>query len=266
MLYEKPRKKRKEIILDTIFYGAIMVIVFVYFLYGFVSITEIVGDSAKVTDVINSVAQIATACAFLLAFHQYQKNSIKDRQTQVATEAKSLTAKMARLSDELEVGDKTNINAINLFIAKMTNLGTDFNALYDDLDDDIYKAMVRMHWQDMYFNHLSFALKGLDVVAMLKSENIGGTEFGYSLVRAKEMVEEDKVIECFHDYAYVKNVMTLNSIPSSLIDKLSCLHAFKTYYLDDASLNDILYGVLSRIDIRAAAPLLAVVDEMKTVR
>ena len=123
---------------------------------------------------------------------------------------------MARLSDELEVGDKTNINAINLFIAKMTNLGTDFNALYDDLDDDIYKAMVRMHWQDMYFNHLSFALKGLDVVAMLKSENIGGTEFGYSLVRAKEMVEEDKVIECFHDYAYVKNVMTLNSIPSSL--------------------------------------------------
>lgn len=264
MLYEKPRKKRKEILLDTLFYGAIAIVILVYFLYGFLSITEIVGDSAKVTDIINSVAQIATACAFLLAFYQYKKNSTKDRQTQVSMEAKNLVVKMALLSDNLEVGDKTNIKAINLFVAKMTNLGTDFNALYDALDDDIYKAMVRMHWQDMYFNHLSFALKGLDVVALLKSENINGAEFSHSLVKAKEMVENDRVIDCFHDYAYVKNVMTLNSIPLSKLEKLDCLRAFKTYYLDDDFLNDILYGLLSRIDIRVAAPLLAVVDEMKS--
>ncbi len=130
---------------------------------------------------------------------------------------------MAHLSDKLEVGDKTNIKAINLFVAKMTNLGTDFNALYDDLDDDIYKAMVRMHWQDMYFNHLSFALKGLDVAALLKSENVDGTKFSYSLVQAKEKVKNDGVIECFRDYAYIKNVMTLNTMPSSLLNKIdSC--------------------------------------------
>ncbi len=77
MLYEKPRKKRKEILFDTLLYGAIAIVIFVYFLYGFVSITEMVGESAKVTDVINSVAQIATACAFLLAFTNTERTVSK---------------------------------------------------------------------------------------------------------------------------------------------------------------------------------------------
>lgn len=246
-----------------IYYGAIAVIVFVYFLYGFISVVEIVGDSVKVIDITNSVAQIATASAFLLAFYQYKKNSIKERQVQVATEAQKLTAKMALLSDELKTGDETSIETINLFVAKMTNLGTDFNALYNDLDDDIYKAMVRMHWQDMYFNHLSFALKGLDIVALLKSEDFNSAGFAPNLVKAKEMVKGDKTMQCFHDYVYIKNVISLNSVPLSLISKINCMHSFKKYYLDDKFLNDILYGLLSRIDIRATAPLFAVVEEMK---
>lgn len=263
MLYEKPRKQRKQIIFDVIFYGAMAVIVFLYFLYAFVSTVEIVGDSAKVIDIINSVAQIATAGAFLLAFYQYKKNSIKERQIQVSTEAKNLTVKMAHLSDELKIGDDTRIKSINLFVAKMTNLGADFHALYNDLDDDIYKAMVRMHWQDMYFNHLSFALKGLDIVALLKAENFHEIGFDYNLVKANEMVKDDSIIECYHDYAYIKNVISLNSTSLSLIDKLNCLDMFKTYYLDDSFLNDILYGVMSKIDIRYAAPLFAVVNEIK---
>ena len=79
MIFEKKNNKKTDYLANTLIYGGITAIIFVYFLHFYLSFSEIVGSSAKATEVITSIASLATAGAFLLAVYQYRKNSIKDR-------------------------------------------------------------------------------------------------------------------------------------------------------------------------------------------
>ncbi|EGQ8127644.1 hypothetical protein K5B43_003839 [Vibrio parahaemolyticus] len=259
MIYEKKTKKEIGYVRNAFAYGAIAVIAFVYFIYAFLSFSEIAGGVAKATDIINSIAQLATASAFLLAVHQYRKNSRKERQETVCSEAKNTITTMVELSDELNAESSLSIEKLNLFLSKMTNVGSDFHVLYEAMDDDIYKAIVRMQWQNMFFNHLRPVLVELDYKTLLEDTYSDHVLLCHALMEGDNRASKEKV---FKEYAKANYVLRDSLVKHKLHLQINNISSFKKFYLDDKALNDVLYGVLSRIDIRAVCPLLAVIDEM----
>ncbi|MDA3140185.1 hypothetical protein [Vibrio metschnikovii] len=260
MIFEKSNKKKTDYISDVFVYGAIAVIAFVYFLYMYVSLNEILGNTGKVSDFINSIAQIATALAFLLAVHQYRKNSKKERQEHISTEAKSIIYTMVALSNELHADDRISVEKINIFIRKMQNIGSDFDVLYRALDDDIYKAMVRMHWQNMYFNHLSSTLSRLDIKQLLLSFRNDQALIESMFTLARNDFDDQDV---YFEYKVLERVLTQPNLQHGLHEKIDDYTDFISYFLDDKYLNDVLYGVMNRIDIKRAFPFIAVLEHLK---
>ncbi|TMX38439.1 hypothetical protein [Vibrio sp. Hep-1b-8] len=260
MLYEKKNKK-STIILDSIVYGAVAVIGVVYFTYIFTSIVAITDGAVKISEILNSVAQIATASAFLLAVHQYRKNGEKERQIIIATEAKTIVCRMAELSDNLGKNTSFTNTDINSFVNTMSNLGTDFSALYNALSDDIHKAIVRMHWQDMHYNHLSVTLKLLTINSLFDNLNLDREHKGESFFDAQFDQTVTSQTDSLKEYAFTKKVFEIMSVCESIKTSFDDLFLFEHYYFSNDETNDLMYGTLSKIDIRVSAPLLAVIRE-----
>jgi hypothetical protein len=99
----------------------------------------------KFIDIINAIAQIATAAAFFLAIHQYRKNKESERQKVLIEESRTLINKMKA---EAETYSKTlplTLKKSISFMDKMINHAGNFDAIFRELNEDIHKAIVRMH-------------------------------------------------------------------------------------------------------------------------
>lgn len=264
MIFEKPNLKRL-ISLDLVGVVCIVVIVTAYITYGAIVISGVVnenGSSSKIIflDLINGFAQIATALAFVLAYVQFRKNRIQQRQVIIATEATSQLEKMISVIDEMELGEKTGLKSLNKSISLLSNLATNFDELFKAMSEDIQKAIVRMQWQDMYFNYLSHALRDIDPVAILKKESLIDEAVLENVVtEAKRESEANNILPVFKEYVFTEKLLSHPDIKSKycLGGKIDSLDVFVSHYLNDHNLNDLLYGLLSRIDIRTHAPLLA---------
>jgi hypothetical protein len=264
VIFEKPNLKRL-ISLDLVGVVCIVVIVTAYITYGAIVISGVVnenGSSSKIIflDLINGFAQIATALAFVLAYVQFRKNRIQQRQVIIATEATSQLEKMISVIDEMELGEKTGLKSLNKSISLLSNLATNFDELFKAMSEDIQKAIVRMQWQDMYFNYLSHALRDIDPVAILKKESLIDEAVLENVVtEAKRESEANNILPVFKEYVFTEKLLSHPDIKSKycLGGKIDSLDVFVSHYLNDHNLNDLLYGLLSRIDIRTHAPLLA---------
>lgn len=265
MLFEKPNLKR-PISLDQVGLVCIVVIVTAYITYGTIVILGVVNgndSSSRITflDIINGIAQIATALAFVLAYVQFRKNRIQQRQVIIATEATSQLEKMIWVINEMEIGEKTCLKSLNKSISLLSHLAANFDELFKAMSEDIQKAIVRMQWQDMYFNYLGHALRGIDPVAILKKEaGIDEAVLEKAVAEAKRESEENSILPVFKEYFFTEKLLNHPDIKSkySLGGKIDSLDMFVSYYLNDHNLNDLMYGLLSKIDIKAHAPLLAV--------
>jgi hypothetical protein len=257
----KNKKKRHEIVFDFLAYGYIVLIFIILFSFALTFIASITGDEIAGIDVFNSLAQLATALAFIFAVYQFRKNGEKERQNIIATEAKLLTTRMATVADNAKANTKYTIEDINSFVSLMSNLGTDFIALYDALTDDIHKAMVRMRWQDMHYNHLSKTLSNFTVDSLFENLNLEKDFNGYSFYNSRfdsQVVSQPQV---FQEFLFAKKVLSEISIGEEIINQFDSLFLFEKYFFDDKTTNDLMYGLLSRLDLRVTAPLLAAVKE-----
>lgn len=264
MLFEKSNLK-KPISLDLVGLIGVVVIATAYITYGVCVISGVVSgyeSSSKITflDLINGIAQIATASAFVLAYVQFRKNRIQQRQMIIATEAKSQLEKMISVIDEMELGEETNLRALNKSISLLSNLATNFDELFKAMSEDIQKAIVRMQWQDMYFNYLSHALRDIDPVAILKKEASIDESVLQNAVNWAIKESEAYNMPVIKEYVFTEKLLSHPDIKSkySLSGKIDSLDMFVSHYLNGHNLNDLLYGLLSRIDIKANAPVLAV--------
>lgn len=267
MLFEKPeknKKKRYELVFDFFAYGYIALVFIILFSLVLTAITSITGDKIKGVDVLNSLAQIATACAFIFVVYQYRRNGEKERQNIIATEAKLLTTRMATVADEAKRNTKYTIEDINSFISLMSNLGTDFMALYEALTDDIHKAMVRMRWQDMHYNHLSKTLNSFTIDSLFENLNLEKDFRGYSFYNSRFDSSIQSKLEVFREYFFTIKVLSEMSIGEEIIPKFDSLFLFESYFFDDETTNDLMYGLLSGLDLRATAPLLAAIKEKQS--
>ena len=168
---------------------------------------------------------------------------------------------MIKLSDEMTITKKLNVDLLNTFLSKMANVGSDFDVLFNALEDDIYKAMVRMQWQNMFFNHLRPLLVNFDAQELLNSLNNSVSEhrLAYMFLTATKKSEKERIFKEYEKLTHVLNELSSTNLENEIND----FTQFKIYYLDDKHLNDVLFGLLSRIDIRAACPLLAAIDYYK---
>tara|TARA_R110001583_G_C5625415_1_gene406582 strand:- start:1077 stop:1883 length:807 start_codon:yes stop_codon:yes gene_type:complete len=268
VLFEKSsknKKKRFEYVFDFFAYGYIALIFIILFSLALTLITSITGDKIKGVDVLNSLAQIATALAFVFAVYQYRKNSDKERQNVIAAEAKLLTTRMSAVADKAKENTKYTIEDINNFISLMSNLGTDFMALYEALTDDVHKAMVRMRWQDMHYNHLSKTLHHFTIDRLFENESLEKDFRGYSFYNARFDSSIKSKLEIFQEYFFSLKVLNEMSIGGEIVKKFESFFLFEAYFFDDKTKNDLMHGLLSRLDFKTTAPLLAAIKEKQRV-
>ncbi|EMI7260108.1 hypothetical protein V6932_003852 [Vibrio alginolyticus] len=264
MLFEKQLAPRKERLLDWIMYLSIVSLIFLYFIYAYFALHELVGETepVKLTDVISSVGQVATALTFFLAFWQYRKNSKDKRQSELASEAKAQITKMIEVLDGVGIKENTEFTNLNKSMILLANLGSNFDKLFFEMDEDIQKAMVRMHWQNMYFNHMAHVFTEIDIVPILEAEaSLKSVDFTYEIVQAKEVAKRE-MVEAYQDYVFVRELLDSQTIRNkySLKNKFSSLDKFTHHYMNHHHLKDHMFGLLSVIDIKARAPILAVAE------
>lgn len=270
MLFEKPNFKR-PISLDLIGALFLLVILTAFLTYGACVISDILrrdNTHTEITlfDLFGLLAQIATACAFGLACFQYRNSIIQQRQMSIAAEAKSQLDKMIAVIDSIQVGEETSLNNLNKSITLLSNLATNFNELFKAMHEDIQRAIVRMQWQDMYFNHLCHSLREINPIALLKNvTSIDSLTLSRAILNAQNAAEDPNVIAVFKDYVFIDKLFNSPEIKEkfSLKGKIESLDSFVFHYLNDKNLNDLLYGLMSRVDIRAYAPLLAIAEPNK---
>jgi len=147
----------------------------------------------------------------------------------------------------------------------MSNFGTDFMALYEVLTDDVHKAMVRMRWQDMHFNHLSKTLHYFTIDKLFENESLEKDFRGYSFYNSRSHRSIQSKHEIFQEYFFSLKVLNEMSIGDEIVNKFESLFLFESYFFDDETTNDLMYGLLSRLDFRARAPLLAAIKEKQGV-
>lgn len=221
-------------------------------------------DNHSIRDTIETIAKIATAFAFSLAFWQFRKNSITELQTQLFEEAKSQIDAMIEVSSKIKTGSSSDLQALDLSMKYLLNHALNFDEIYSAMNEGIQKSIIRMRWQDMYFNSLQSALISLGIEETLKKLSTPDDQrLSESLSRAEQELNDPSVLEPFRKYYYFKSILKDAQLMNEFkTPKLTNLNSFIDSFLTEKSVQEYLYGTLNKIDYRAIAPLLAAIKDM----
>ena len=224
----------------------------------------------KFIDVINAIAQFATAGAFAFAVYQYTKSKKNERQATLVQECRDLVSQMSAVANSFENSPEHGLERTSFFTEKMFSLSGSFNAIFKELVEDTHKAIVRMRWQEMYFSDLRRAMEKWCLRSILVDMGVSEdlyvrleAGYRYSLKRQPETdipVSGDPL----EKYKEVKFIISDESVQIALEKKKNIgdhFQFFERYFFNDSELNDHLYGYSNVIDVRVRAPVLAVINE-----
>lgn len=95
-----------------------------------------------------------------------------------------------------------------------------------------------------------------------KDEAVGEEELSSARLHAIYMKEVQRPIAVFEKYFFFSTILNSAKIASvyKLGGKIDSLDMFVSLYLNKHNTKDLMYGLLSQIDIKAHAPLLAVAE------
>jgi len=263
VLFEKPNIKI-PISLDAVCLLLVIIIATAYITYGVCVVYGLVGNfdsSYKITllDIINGVAQIATALAFGLAWLQYRKSVTQQRQLVIAAEARVQIDKMVVVIENIKVGNESNLINLDQSMTQLSNIANNFDELYGAMKEDIHKAIVRMQWQDMHFNYLRRVFNEIDPIIIIRNESsISDAELDLAIADAQK--QSGNAHDVHKKYEFIKALENHPNICSkfSFKDKLNSLDVFVFHFLNDKNLDCLFYGLMSHVDIKICAPILAV--------
>ena len=218
----------------------------------------------KFIDIVNIVAQAATAAAFFLAIHQYRKNNDLERQRVLIEESRVLIDKMKKLAEEFPTSAVSTEDA-TLFINKISGHGGNFNAIFKEVNEGIQKAILRMHWQDFYFIELSKAVEHFNSTYDISNYGVSDQNHLNALVAYSGItVKINTPLPIYEPYFKAQYIANLSYIKSQLTvsnEIRASMFVFERLFFDNDSLKDHLYGCLNLIDVRVRSPLLAVLNE-----
>lgn len=219
----------------------------------------------KFIDLINAIAQIATASAFFLAVHQYRKNKESERQKVLIEESRALINRIKSAADAFSGVVNTNVKNSISFMDEVCGHAGNFNAIFNELSEDIHKAIVRMHWQDMYFGELNRAVEHFNNTMTLSDFNVSPTTHlrAFQKMHRRESSGAEP-LPCFEKYLSYQFLVDLPEVSFELQinnDVHMTMHAFEKTFFDNEALKDHLYGCFNIIDIRVRSPLMAILNE-----
>lgn len=206
----------------------------------------------KFIDLFSLVAQVATAGALILGVYQYQRNKQLDRQIALVAECRSLIEKMTIVANNFaHLAGPTPSQAKEL-IRSLVSANEKFDAIYLSLSEDINKAIVRMHWQDFYFESLTAAISNIDGEGLVEAFGMPTTAVLGSLlsIRSKKTVPESLVSFEAYSMAVEKNFQRITIKAQDAVD----LFMFERYFFTHQSLNDHLYGTMNIVDPKIRIP------------
>jgi hypothetical protein len=226
--------------------------------------------TVKFIDIINAIAQLATAGAFALAVYQYTKSKKSERQAVLIQECRDLISQMSAVANSFELSTKHDLDRTSFFTEKMVSLGGSFNAIFKELVEDTHKTIVRMRWQEMYFSDLRRAMEKWSLRLILA--DIGFDDNAYETLEQsyryslRQQANPDFVIfnDPFEQHSELKFIVAQPQVQAVLEKKKSIgshFQFFERQFFTNSELRDHLYGYLNIIDVRARAPALAVINE-----
>ncbi|WP_339530891.1 MULTISPECIES: hypothetical protein [unclassified Pseudomonas] len=223
----------------------------------------------KFIDIINVIAQLATAAAFFLAIYQYKKNSDSERQKVLIDEARTLITKMKTISESFSGIEGPSRKQAMSFMNDMTSHAGNFNAIFASLNEGIHKAIIRMHWQDMYFKELHNAIQYFNATIDITKFKVHQTEYLKALSKFSSLKNNNGPAPIFSNYIMLQYMINISFIREKTQidnDDHLTLYLFEKTFLDNDTLKDHLFGCLNHIDIRVRAPLIAVINELYSIQ
>jgi len=265
MHYEKKgiNKKTLKMLLGILTIPLLISVIFILILYIYTP-SEFWWP-IKFIDIINAFAQVATAGAFFLAIHQYRKNKESERQKVLIEEARNLINAMKLEADSYSNVLRPTLKKAMSFMSNMINHAGNFDAIFKETNEGIHKAVVRMHWQGMYFGELTHAVQKFNERVSFTDFSVPHEDYVRALMHAKYAENNfPKPAPIFLEYIRLQFISNLSNVKKHLKihgeDHLT-MHLFESVLFNDSALSDHLYGTFNRIDIRVRSPLIAVINE-----
>lgn len=259
MIFEKRNAINTNSLLDITGYTIAIIALTATITYG---VTNFAWSQNPTTplDILNAIAQVATAATLALLIRQHINNSQALRQRDICTEAKDQIKKMISTIEKLETGEKTDIENLDHTLTILANTAINFDELFGSMREDVNKAILRMHWQDMHFNHLMVSLSKLDIFPILKNTSgIKSDLISQLLIFSECSPEYSSAAPQYKNFVKFKRILENDEVQKhlDLRSKLTSLDSFVLHFLVDERLRDYMHGMLNLCDIRSAAPLLA---------
>lgn len=261
MLYEKKKQRAKEFV-PLVCVEIVLVLFLVWEIFHYHIDTSKAFWDIKFVDVANIVAQLATAGAFGLGFYQFYRSKRDERQLVLVAECKAIILKMVEVIKSFDVGPETGIKNIKSCCVTLGGLGSDFSELFVGLDESVNKGVVRMHWQNMFFNELLKTMEQLDLTAATDKTNVSSEHYLFALAAAVVKIKHGPENECLEKY--FKYLYTLQSDLMKVVRdafEFSDFYLFILYFFEGDYTEDYMYGALSQLDVRTRAPLIAAIND-----
>lgn len=224
----------------------------------------------KFVDLVNVIAQTATAAAFFLAIYQYRKNSESERQKVLIEESRALIEKMKKIADDYSqlLNSTSSVSSLDAstFMQKMSAQEGNFNAIFLEIKEGIQKAIIRMHWQDLYFINLNSAIQNLNTKLDFTDYGVSNKSYLNALTRfsistLQAIQTPTPIYERYLQLQYLAKSSTVMDELKASNEIRTSLFVFEKLFLENDALRDHLYGSMNIIDVRVRAPLIAVLNE-----
>ncbi|KPG92269.1 hypothetical protein [Pseudomonas sp. RIT-PI-r] len=224
----------------------------------------------KFIDIINAIAQFATAGAFAFAVFQYTKSKKNERQTILVQECRDLISQMSAVANSFESSPEHGLEQTSFFTEKMHSLSGSFNAIFKELVEDTHKTIVRMRWQEMYFSDFSRAMEKWSLRSILADIGVDKGLYDMLELSYRYSVKKNSTTDFiatsnpFKKYNEAKSIISNEYVRVTLENKKTIgdhFQFFERNFFTNSELNDHLYGYCNIIDVKARAPVLAVINE-----
>lgn len=261
MLYEK--RKIQKFMESPALHRAVLVVGFVLLIAELLYVLAPSTFWAPIVfiDLVNVTAQLATAGAFLLGIHQYRRSKVIERQAAFVKECRDLIVQMQRASTSF-VSSDYSYRASIAYMVEMNNHASNFNMIFKELDDDVHKAIVRMHWQNMYFGELTRAMESWDISSILSGLGVSDERFLNALVEYTVYCAQNPPSKMFGEYHKIHFLIdsTIQRAKMKDDDRYSFFY-FQVHLFDHEEVEDLLHGTLNVIEPRVRAPVVVAVNE-----
>lgn len=263
MLYEK--RKITRLIESKFFHSSVLLIGFmlivVELLYFFAPASF--WGPVKFIDLVNVLAQVATAAAFFFGVYQFVRNKNIERQAALVTECRGLVAAMENTSNNYLESDGSYRSTF-VFVDAIGSQSGNFNLIFRELEEDVHKAIVRMHWQNMFFGKFTHAMQMWDFANILEGLGVSGEDYLAALVKYRSREHQSQSIEMFAEYEKIKFVVDASIGASHKKiddDNRLALFGLQVNVFESEEIENILHGTVNVIDSRVRAPIMLALNE-----